>query len=335
MRLSPQQTSKSAAHTHARPNSRTPIYAVKIGISAITSELSLTSALLGDNFTAHCGNAVACLSARLSDSSLSVQQFSARLPGVCLAILAFAYVFDIANQAFSVEEDSLNKPHRPIPSGIMSMEGGYTRWLLSWILFPILLHLTVGFQATTFLVLWEVWVLLFYVWPKFNNWAARNLFTAVGAVLQLSLLEALLTDLNLPSMEESSLRWLLFSWLVTTIHVQEFHDMDGDRKAGRQTLPLVLDQRGQFWLRGATATLIACTAISNGLRVDYATVSLEPALLLLGLCHLLSMLTVAVRLVKLPFKEADKVTYKYYYTLATYTMLHFHVCAARRLWAIE
>ncbi|RAK75885.1 uncharacterized protein BO72DRAFT_381176, partial [Aspergillus fijiensis CBS 313.89] len=297
--------------------------------SAITAELSLIIALLRDNFTAHCGNAVACLSARLSGSNLSVQQLSTRLPGACLAILAFAYVFDIANQAFSVEEDALNKPKRPIPSGKMSVEGAYTRWILSWILFPILLHLTVGLQATTILVLWEGWVLLFYVWPRFDNWAARNLFTAVGAVLQLSLLDALLEDVELPSAEGSSLRWLLFSWLIMTIHVQEFHDMEGDRKAGRLTLPLVLDQRGQLWLRGATAAGIACAAIANGSRIEYATVSLKPALLPLGLCHLLSMLAVAVRLVTLPVKEADKVTYKYYYTLATYTMLHFHVCVER------
>src|SRR5262245_1738458 len=61
--------------------------------------------------------------------------------GVASKLLVFfffyAYVFDIANQVLAAEEDALNKPSRPIPSGLMTIRGGILRWIVSWALFPI------------------------------------------------------------------------------------------------------------------------------------------------------------------------------------------------------
>ncbi|RAL03365.1 UbiA family prenyltransferase, partial [Aspergillus ibericus CBS 121593] len=307
-------------------------------IYAITEELSLVVAILRDNFTAHCGNAFACLSTRLLGSSLAFQELKGLILKATLTIIAFSYVFDIANQAFSVEEDAVNKPTRPIPSGRLSRGGAYARWLLSWILFPVLVYFAVSLRATSVLVLWEVWVFIFYVWPKVEYWWVRNIFTAVGAILQLTLLDTMLTDTLLThdaiSHEaKTSLKWILFIWLFMTIHIQEFQDMEGDRHAGRKTLPLVLCPKGQFWLRVATAVFIGATPVVSIALFRSCLLSswtmLSPGLLLLALCHLLSMLTVAVRLVTLPFKEADKATYKYYYILATYLMLHMYANVQR------
>ncbi|KAB8224230.1 UbiA prenyltransferase family-domain-containing protein [Aspergillus novoparasiticus] len=300
-----------------------PTYAVKTAISTLLEEAALTRALLDDNFTAHFGNAIVCLFTRLIGSGLTFEQLKDMFPGIILTVFAFSYSFDIANQAFAVEEDSTNKPNRPIPSGKLTRDGAYRRWLLSWIISLALVGLEVGFRAALVLFAWEVWVALFYVWPKFQNWVARNLFTAVGATIQLRLLDGVL-EKTLPSFRaNSSLTWLLFTWLVWTIHVQEFHDMEGDERVGRQTLPLVVGHRGQFPLRVVTAMIIGGTGISSIVLAQLWLTS-NPVLLCLGLGHILFMLTVAVRLVVLPFKEADKITYKYYYTLATYSLLLFH-----------
>lgn len=238
-----------------------------------------------------------------------------------LAVFAFAYTFDIANQAFSVAEDSINKPNRPIPSGKMSVGGAYARWLLSWLILPVAIYATAGPRAATQLIFWEVWTFGFYVWPKCDNWIARNTFTAVGAVTQLGLLDAVIVHATPWSNIRDSLEWLLFFWLLVTIHVQEFHDMEGDKISGRQTLPLLMDPRSRFWLRVATAVVIAVTVMVNITFINL-TNNFEISCTL-GLFHVASMSVLAVRLVMLRTKEADKVTYKYYYTLATYIMLLF------------
>ncbi|KAE8139064.1 UbiA prenyltransferase family-domain-containing protein [Aspergillus pseudotamarii] len=299
-----------------------PTYAIRTVISALLEEAALTRALLDDNSTAHIGNAIVCLSTRLIGLDLTLEQLKTMLPGMFLTTFTFAYTFDIANQTFSVEEDTINKPNRPIPSGRLSMNGAYTRWLISWVISLAIIGLTVSHQAALVLLQWEVWVSLFYVWPKFQNWVARNLFTAVGATIQLRLLDAVLVK-TIPSFRaDSSLTWLLFIWLAWTIHVQEFHDTEGDQRVGRQTLPLIVGRRGQFPLRVVTAMIIGGTGISSIVLAQLWRTP-NPAMLYLALAHLLFMLTVAVRLVVLPFKEADKVTYKYYYTLATYSLLLF------------
>ncbi|KAE8165122.1 UbiA prenyltransferase family-domain-containing protein [Aspergillus tamarii] len=299
-----------------------PTYAVKTVISVLLEEVALTRALLDDNSTAHIGNAIVCLSTRLIGSDLTIEQLKTMLPGMFLTTFAFSYTFDIANQTFSVEEDTINKPNRPIPSGRLSINGAYMRWLLSWAISLAVIGLTVNLKAASMLLQWKVWISLFYVWPKFQNWVARNLFTAVGATIQLRLLDAVLIK-TIPSFRaDSSLMWLLFTWLVWTIHVQEFHDTEGDERVGRQTLPLIVGRRGQFPLRLMTAIIIGGTGVSSVVLAQIWRAP-NPAMLCLGLAHLLFMVNVAVRLVVLPFKEADKITYKYYYILATYSLLLF------------
>ncbi|KAJ5998598.1 hypothetical protein N7451_006408 [Penicillium sp. IBT 35674x] len=296
---------------------------VQNAISAALAEKSITKGLLGDNLTAHCGIALTSFSIRLHYLSVVPEQLKSLLPDMVLAIIAFAYTFDIANQAFSVDEDLINKPHRPIPSGQMSQEGAYIRWALSWLLFPTVIYMNVGPVAATLLLSWEAWTFLFYVWPKFDNWIARNAFTAVGAVVQLRLIDAVLAH-HVPTIQNgSSLSYVIFSWLFMTIHIQEFHDIEGDKNAGRQTLPLLLSSRGQVWLRVGTAVMMIMAALASVTLTGHRCSSMH-SVCFLGLCLLVSTLALSVRLVKLRHKEADKITYKYFYFLSTYLMFFFH-----------
>ncbi|KAF3386701.1 hypothetical protein F1880_001310 [Penicillium rolfsii] len=298
------------------------------GCSVMIEEIQLTIALLRSNWTAHCGNAVAYLSTRFFSASFAPRHLVGLFPGITIITLAFSYSFDIANQAFSVEEDVINKPDRPIVSGRLAIEGAYARWFLSWILFPVLTYFMVGRSAAIMLILWELWILVFYVWPKVDHWIARNIFTAVGAVFQLGLLDAFLTE-ALPAYQvDTSLARLLFFWLIMSIHVQEFHDMEGDRATGRRTLPLFLGPQGQLVLRATTATVMVLAAVANLLRAHMywgrSIHSMPIDMIGLGGCHLASMMIAAIRLITMRWKEADKVTYKYYYTFATYMMLLFY-----------
>lgn len=85
--------------------------------SWLARELHITWALLRDNATAHLGNAAACLTARLVAPPLAPIQYLEILPPFALATIAFAYVFDIANQITSIEEDAINSPSGPFQLG--------------------------------------------------------------------------------------------------------------------------------------------------------------------------------------------------------------------------
>jgi 4-hydroxybenzoate polyprenyltransferase len=56
--------------------------------------------------------------------------------------------------------------------------------------------------------------------------------------------------------------FFLTLWLLLTIHLQELHDVEGDRLMKRRTLPIILSARGIRNLRMATAAfLIGCSTV--------------------------------------------------------------------------
>ncbi|KAJ5617017.1 hypothetical protein N7537_002131 [Penicillium hordei] len=223
-------------------------------------ELHITWALLRDNATAHLGNAVACLTARLVASPLAPIQYLEIIPPFALATIAFAYVFDIANQITSIEEDAINKPFRPIPAGLLTKEEASRRWFLSWSLPAIAVLCISGRDAAVYLV---IWVALHYAWPRFNHWVMRNAFTAVGVTIQLKLLDAVISHAVPTIQMVPHLDVLLFLWFALTIHIQEFHDVEGDRQQKRQTLPLILPPKAVDLLRAGTGLLIITEACES------------------------------------------------------------------------
>lgn len=92
----------------------------------------------------------------------------------------FAYLFDIMQQPISVEEDTINKPHRPIPAGLLTINSAKFRWFLSWTFFPLIINLVSGQKAMVYALSWQAWCWFCYVWPKFNNPLFRSLFVSVG-----------------------------------------------------------------------------------------------------------------------------------------------------------
>ncbi|CAI7644281.1 unnamed protein product [Penicillium crustosum] len=291
----------------------------------VARELHITWALLRDNATAHLGNAVACLTARLVASPLGPIQYLEIIPPFALATIAFAYVFDIANQITSIEEDIINKPFRPIPAGLLTKEEASRRWFLSWSLPAIAVLRISGRDAAVYLVIWQIWVALHYSWPRFNHWLMRNAFTAVGATIQLKLLDAVISH-AVPTIQiVPHLDILLFLWFALTIHVQEFHDVEGDCQQKRQTLPLILPPKAVDLLRAGTGLLIITEACVS-LVVRISLLLPTPSLLRIstGVVHLVFATILATRLVVSSSKKMDQITYHYYYFLATYTMVFFH-----------
>ncbi|KAJ5888253.1 hypothetical protein N7495_008294 [Penicillium taxi] len=300
-------------------------------------ETIITSAFLKDNATAHLGNAIVCVIARLLVSPLLTPvEYLQLLPPFALAIFAFAYVFEIANQVISEEEDVINKPSRPIPAGLLTKAEASQRWILSWSLLPTALCVVSGLQAGGYLIIWQVWIALHYAWPRFNHWVMCNTFTAVGVTIQLNLLDTVITHAAPAVQEVAFLNLALFLWFALTVHVQEFPDIDGDRENGRRTLPLILSPKAVNCLRAGTGLFLIVEALI-GLAVGIMMLCPDHRLIKIGLgiLHLVFATIVATRLVVSSSREMDKMTYQCYYFLATYSMVLFYaqVAPLNRSWS--
>ncbi|KAB8200477.1 hypothetical protein BDV34DRAFT_217125 [Aspergillus parasiticus] len=129
-----------------------------------------------------------------------------------------------------VLEDKLNKPSRPIPAGLISYQRDQRRWIIAWLFFP----------ACAFLI----------------GGPNRNSFTALGFILLGKPIDSILESFYPEAPLTTFLHNILFIFYITTIHIQEFHDVVGDQQAGRRTLPLLLSTTQLDMLRKVIALMI-------------------------------------------------------------------------------
>jgi 4-hydroxybenzoate polyprenyltransferase len=221
---------------------------------AACKEVDITRRLLSSNASFGFGVYLASLIPRMLSHRLdAIADPGSLILKVLFAALANNYVFEICNQALSPEEDALNRPSRPIPAGLMTVKGAYKRWAISWALFPLLLTLIGSPRAAKHLCNYLVWTFLCYAWPKPGHWFWKNLYTPTTVLFALRLLNALVTSHIPPAEVSFALDGAFALWLLLTIHVQDFHDVEGDRALGRRTLPIVLSSLGIQRLRWLTA----------------------------------------------------------------------------------
>jgi 4-hydroxybenzoate polyprenyltransferase len=150
----------------------------------------------------------------------------------CLFLLSFC----IANQIVGIEEDRINKPDRPLVSGLVSYRGGIVRWVASMILL-----LVVGweFQVLEWALLWQVCLILYNFGRAGTHWVTRNIAISAATVAQLASAWQLVTPIT-----PLAWCWILVAasmWLFLAA-VQDLRDMEGDRAINRKTFPLVFGE---------------------------------------------------------------------------------------------
>ncbi|KAJ7097668.1 UbiA prenyltransferase family-domain-containing protein [Mycena epipterygia] len=149
--------------------------------------------------------------------------------------LLYIYAFDIANQINGVAEDRINKPDRPLSSGRVSLQGAYIRWYVT-----TAAHLVVG--AAWGVLPWTVLWVFITIYTSFyggdKHWTTKNLlFMSVGPFCLLQGGWGLAAPIT-----AREWRWvlLLSGTFGIVASVQDMRDVEGDKIAGRRTLPIVL-----------------------------------------------------------------------------------------------
>ncbi|KAI1281341.1 UbiA prenyltransferase family [Xylaria sp. FL0933] len=183
----------------------------------------------------------------------------ARAPLVFLYNWGNLLIFDLANQRNpeSVEEDRINKPHRPIPTGRVTPL--QARRLL-------LASLPTVLAVNYFLGPWIETALLFTLTWMYNDlgggdedFIIRNLIIGFAFGLYNAGSLKIAGGKNC-SINHHGIIWtgILSSVIFTTMQSQDLKDKSGDRARGRRTAPIVL---GDSMARGTISVPIAVWSI--------------------------------------------------------------------------
>jgi len=158
---------------------------------------------------------------------------------VTFTLMLCQAVGQVINQACGAEEDKINKPYRPIPSGRVSVEEAYgVAFLLT------LIALWRGFTVNLTFGLWVVVILFFAIFYNLKPFQARK-YVWIN-LLWMSVSRGLLPFVVIWSAFRSPFElkpWLLgsvaFLWVLAFQPTKDLPDVEGDRKFGIRTLPVV------------------------------------------------------------------------------------------------
>lgn len=203
---------------------------------------------------------------RLLSHPTSPSAVLCQIPAVLIFNWTNLLVFDLANQRLpkSIKEDSLNKPWRPLPSGRMTQADARLAMIItipSVIAFNSIV-LDTGTESA--IICSGTWV--YNDLEGGEHWIFRNILCAVAFAVfnKASTKVAAGTSTmftmspNFQARHVSGSGPILtgegYAWLVTiscviltTMHIQDLKDQEGDRARGRLTVPLALGDANSRW----------------------------------------------------------------------------------------
>jgi 4-hydroxybenzoate polyprenyltransferase len=211
----------------------------------------------------------------------------------------YIYTFNLSNQYVGFKEDGLNKPNRPIPSGLVTMPGTVFRW---WVF--TVLYLVVAFLLGVFhwAVSWTIIVIL-HNWLRWSwHWLGKNTLMGLGTFVQLAAAWEIVRPLD-------SLGWTWVIMMAVVIFfivaIQDLRDIEGDAALGRRTMPMVFGLNPSRWY-------FALAMLTVPLIIYYVSIppgKLSPLALLHYLFISAMCFIISIRLVLRRSNHADRVTY--------------------------
>ncbi|RDX47517.1 hypothetical protein OH76DRAFT_1354186 [Lentinus brumalis] len=185
-------------------------------------------------------SSLAAASAPLSDIS--------RLVHIVFWVWLHVLQFDVSNQTMDPDEDEMNKRDRPLPAKRITLQQAL---FFRWLLVPICWAYSALYSIETLYASMAL-VALTVIYDELGahrmHWAIRNLVNALGfcAFETGATLVAAGRD---PTTLDGVALWSIAAStgiFFTTIHSQDFKDVDGDRAIGRQTIPIVFGALSRF-----------------------------------------------------------------------------------------
>jgi 4-hydroxybenzoate polyprenyltransferase len=275
-------------------------------------EFDITVRLMQSNLVGFAFIFIGALLLRVIRSPMILTELAAPIVDIVMSGLLCTYIFDIANQTSSPEEDYLNKPYRPIPAGLITIGQAKTLWMLAWSLGPLYVYHFFGLWAMLHLLHFQALIFACYVWPQWYPWFMRNYLASAGYFILMRLSNQVLQRHKLDWNISFSIELIVTIWFLGSIHIQEFHDLEGDRKSNRTTLPMLLSDRGLKMLRAGTSAFIF--VFSSGLSL-FPLYTKTYSTFILSVCALqqIQSCVLAYRILFSNSVCTDRTTYHVYY----------------------
>ncbi|KAM5349170.1 hypothetical protein ACJ41O_008993 [Fusarium nematophilum] len=187
----------------------------------------------------------------MNGAQLTLPEMAYRVPCMILWLWVNLLVEDLANQRLSgsIIEDETNKPWRPIPSKRLTPEEAKS-WLFAAIAAAMALSVLLGAFTPCVTLMTLVW-LYNDLEGSCTNWV-RNLLNAGGLMCfgwgALQIITA--QELRL---EGYMWLWTTGAVVMTTVHAQDFPDLEGDIARGRTTIPI---EFGDGFARGSLMVMV-------------------------------------------------------------------------------
>lgn len=162
------------------------------------------------------------------------------LPGVILKsalyFWLYACVFCYSNQIAGIQEDRLNKPNRPLVTGMVSLQGAWVRWLVIMVLYDLV---SWWLGVLEWAILWQIILVLHNFGGWARHWFSKNLAMSLALIAELAAGWQLVGPIT-----PDAWRWILFLAVILfpCVILQDLRDMKGDQANRRKTFPLVFGE---------------------------------------------------------------------------------------------
>jgi 4-hydroxybenzoate polyprenyltransferase len=155
----------------------------------------------------------------------------------CLFAWLQFYSVALAEQLHAQAEDSLNKPWRPLASGLVSYSGFRLRRNIVGVLYLIL---GAALGAEWWCVAVVVISCLHAQAGLSRLWLTKNILPSLALLTMLGAQWHVIAPLTYEAW-----RWMVGMFVLTVVimHLQDLRDLAGDYAVGRRTLPMVLGDR--------------------------------------------------------------------------------------------
>lgn len=219
-----------------------------------------------------------------------------------LNVVAFNWfntlIFDIANQRLpaAIIEDAANKPWRPLPTKRITPDAAKALLLITIPVVLVLANLyNVGFETATLITM--TWMYNDLGRGDVDYLVRNALVAAAFALYNTASLKLALDVDHLSMISATGRQWILIvsGIVLTTMHVIDLKDQEGDRQVARRTAPLILGNDFTRW------TLVAGVGFWSLFCPWFWGIGLEGFLLSGGLGT-----WVAIRVWKLRDRDADR-----------------------------
>ncbi|EJT99812.1 hypothetical protein DACRYDRAFT_23390 [Dacryopinax primogenitus] len=145
---------------------------------------------------------------------------------------------NVSNQYKTCDEDKINKPWRPLPANRVTFgQAQFLRWAL--VVVCALFSLSFGTDVAVVSLVLTLTMIVYDEVGLAGHWAGKNICAVYGyGTFEIGATKIMGETSDLDAKAQLSV--VLSAMIVlTTIHVQDFPDIEGDAALGRRTIPIV------------------------------------------------------------------------------------------------